>query len=407
MKSIWIINHYADPPGPGKFTRHFNFAKKLQERGYQVKIFTASTIHTTDVNFITNTERYKEMTIDGVDFVFVRASDYHGNSGKRIKNMLDYFLRVPMVTRNFESPDIVYTSAPHSLTWLAAYRIAKKAKAKFIVETRDLWPETFIQMGTMKKNSIPAKILYKIEEFIYKKADALIFTFPGGQEYLDSIGLDKKAHYVNNGIDLKQFEKLIQEEFVDKDLNDLEKFNVCFTGALGFANGLDRVLYSFKELEERGYSNIQLLLFGSGGEEEKLRQIVEENNIKNVIFKGRVDKAQVPSIIKKADLLLLSHIHSPGLYRFGISPNKLSEYFASGKPVISNVECGYDHMEKYNSGLTVKGDSVEALTEGILYFYNLDKEEYNKYCENSKNAAKEFDFDKLTNTLVEVFEEGD
>ena len=50
MKTVWIINHYADPPNVGKFNRHYHFAKKLLERGYEVKIFTASTIHSTDIN---------------------------------------------------------------------------------------------------------------------------------------------------------------------------------------------------------------------------------------------------------------------------------------------------------------------------------------------------------------------
>lgn len=37
MKTVWIINHYAEPPEVGKYLRHFNFARKLKEK-YKVKI---------------------------------------------------------------------------------------------------------------------------------------------------------------------------------------------------------------------------------------------------------------------------------------------------------------------------------------------------------------------------------
>lgn len=83
------------------------------------------------------------------------------------------------------------------------------------------------------------------------------------------------------------------------------------------------------------------------------------------------------------------------------------EYLASGKPVISNVECGYDLLQKYNCGLTVKGDSEESMADGIIYFYKLYKEEpgkYLQYCENSLKAAKDFDFKNLSEKLVEVIE---
>lgn len=84
----------------------------------------------------------------------------------------------------------MYSSSPHSLTWLAARKIAKRYGAKFIVETRDLWPLTFIEMGRMTRGSIPARILFKIEKSIYKSADRLIFTIPGGYKYVEDLGLD-------------------------------------------------------------------------------------------------------------------------------------------------------------------------------------------------------------------------
>ena len=114
-----MINHYAEVPPYGKYTRHFAFAKKLVKRGYDVDIFTASTVHNTDVNYIRDDRKVLDKEIDNIPIHFVKAGDYLGNTKSRIANMLDYFLGVQSITKNYSAPDIVYCSSPHPLNWIA------------------------------------------------------------------------------------------------------------------------------------------------------------------------------------------------------------------------------------------------------------------------------------------------
>lgn len=403
MKRIWIINHYAEPPTDGKYTRHYHFGEELIKRGYEVNIFTASTVHGTDTNFINDDSSFLEKEINKVLFIFVRASNYKGNGADRIKNMLQYSTRILKVSKNFAKPDIIYASSPHPLTWLAGYKLSKRYGAKFIAETRDLWPETFVAMGKMSKNSIPAKILYKIEKFIYQKADKLIFTFPGGKDYVESIGLDSsEVRYINNGVDLEEFnQNKTRYVLEDPDLDDDSTFKILYTGSMGIANALNNIVYAAKVLNDKGYKDIKFLLFGDGYKRKELEDYVKVNDIPNVKFKGKVDKKYIPGILSKSDLNIFTgkHIY---LYKYGLSLNKMFDYFASGHPIVSNVECGYDMLEKYKCGITVKGGSAEALAEGILKFYNMPKEEYDTYCNNALKAACDFDFKILTDKLEEV-----
>ncbi len=402
MRTIWILNHYANISGG----RHYKFAENLIKRGYNVKIFRASTIHNTNQNMITDSRKYLYELHNNIPFVIIKARDYNGNGLERIKNMIDYATGLMSVSKKFdaEEPDAIYASSVHPLTWLAGYRLAKRYNAKFIAETRDLWPETFVAMGKMSKNSIPAKILYKIEKFIYQKADKLIFTFPGGKDYVESIGLDSsKVRYINNGVDLEEFnQNKIKYILEDANLDDDNTFKVLFTGAIGEANALYRIIDAAKIFIDKGIKDIKFYIFGDGPEKEKLQNRVQESNITNVVFKGRVDKKYVPSILSRADLNIFCLEHLPNLFKYGLSPNKMFEYFASGRPIVSNVECGYDMLEKYKCGITVKGGSAEALAEGILKFYNMPKEEYDTYCNNALKAARDFDFKILTDKLEEV-----
>lgn len=409
MKKIWIINHYGDPPDVGRYRRHSIFAKKLVDRGYDVKVFTASTIHNTNINFIEDNKPYITKNYDGVEYIFVKTKSYGTNGIDRVINMVNYYMGVKKVSKDFGTCDVVYSSSPHSLTWLSAQKIAKRENASHIAETRDLWPKTFVAMGKMAENSIPARILYKIENNVYKKADRLIFTMPGGKDYVKSLkNIDiSKVRYINNGVDNEEFNKnVIENIYEDQDLDNDKKFKVLYTGSLGKSNNFRRVIESFKIIKEKGYDNIKLIVFGDGAEKESLQNFIKENNMDNVVFKEKVEKKYIPNILSKSDLQILSVIHCPELYQYGMSSNKLFEYFASGKPIISNVQCNYDILEEYEAGKTIDSSNNEDFADEIIKFYNLSKEDYNKYCENSLKAAKQFDFnlltDKLEKTITEV-----
>lgn len=405
-KTIWILNHYSRL-GSG---RHYKFSQNLSKRGYNVKLFAASTIHNSNKNRINDSSKYIEEVEGDISCIYIKARNYIGNGKQRIFNMLDFTRGLMSLSKKFdnEKPDIIIASSVHPLTWISGYRLAKRYNAKFIAETRDLWPETLIAMGKIKENSIPARILYKLEKFIYKKADRLIFTFPGGNDYVQSIGLDSsKVRYINNGIDIEEFNYNKKNyEYKDEDLNDENTFKVLFTGAIGKANAIKNVVRVAEWLEEKKINNIKFYIFGDGPERNELERYIEEHNLKNIKFKGRVEKKYIPSILNKSNLNIFSLEHLPNLFKYGLSPNKMFDYFASGKPIVSNVECGYDMLEKYNCGTTVPGDSVEALAEGVLKFYNMSKEEYNTYCKNALKAAENFDFkilaDRLENVTLEL-----
>ena len=403
MKKIWILNHYGEPPTIGTNTRHYKLASELSKRGYDVRIFAASTIHRTNINYIDDNRKFLEKEIEGVPFIFVRTCNYKGNGIERIKNMMQYAVGVLQITKKFEKPDVIYASSPHPLTWLSAYVIAKRYNAKFIIETRDLWPETLVAMGKISRNSIIAKILYKLEKFIYKKADKLVFTIEGGKAYVESIGLDmSKVRYINNGVDIEEFNNNKEINiYKEKELDKENTFKIIYTGSMGIANSLNYLIQAAELIQGKGYRDIQFILFGDGYEREELEEYVKKFNITNILFKGKIGKKYIPNILSKSDLNVLvgNHIY---LYKYGLSPNKIFDYYASGKPTLSNIECGYDMLEKYNCGITVKGGSAEALVEGILKFYYMPKEKYNIYCNNALRAAQDFDFKILTDKLEKI-----
>lgn len=397
MKTIWMINHYALPYEG----RHYKLAEKLAERNYRVKIICASTSNP-HIKFSEKNTRQTEM-INNILFSFIKAREYTGNGKDRMKNMMEFAFRAYRHERKEknEKPDVIYASSVHPLSWITGYLLARKYKAKFIVETRDLWPETLIRMGRIKETSIVAKMLYKLEAFMYKKADHLIFTMPGGEKYLKEQKINyKAATNINNGVDLEEF-----NENLKKFQYDLQKkadsFNVVYTGSMGIANALDHILEAAKMLQEKNEHHIQFHFFGDGYKQAELEHFAQTHQLENVIFYGKVEKKYIPSILNQADINIATS-QNLSIYQYGISLNKLFDYFAVGKPILSNIPTPFNKIETYECGITVEPDSAEALATGIINLSSLNEETYHWYCRNNLETAKKFDFTKLADQLEEI-----
>lgn len=406
-KNVWILNHYATNTFKDQAGRHYWFAENLIKEGYSPTIFCASTVHNSKENIDTGIQKYVSDKINDIPFVFVKSPDYRGNGKQRIINMLAFYKNLFPAAKEYAikygKPDVIIASSVHPLTLVAGIKIAKKFGVPCICEVRDLWPETIVAYGSLKKSSLLAKLLYLGEKWIYKKADKLIFTFPGGKDYVESIGLDSsKVRYINNGVDLDEFNiNKHNLNFVDADLDDNKKFKILYTGSMGTANELSYLIQVAEFLGSSGITNIKFILFGDGYQRSELEDYVKNKGMNNVVFKGKVDKKFIPNILSKSNLNVFTG-KNIDLYKYGLSLNKMFDYLASGKPILSNIECGYDILQKYNCGITVKGGSAEELADRILMFYNMPLEEYETYCDNALKAAQDFDFKVLTDKLEKI-----
>ena len=122
------------------------------------------------------------------------------------------------------------------------------------------------------------------------------------------------------------------------------------------------------------------------------------------MFKGRVEKKYIPSVISRADLNVV-HWEMSDILRYGVSYNKLFEYLAAGKPIFSTVRPGYSIVEGNRCGADTEGFTPEDFAAGIQRLAALSDEEQRRMGENARRAAKEYDFQALTRKLINIIEE--
>lgn len=413
MKKVWIWNHYATNMFFDQAGRHYWFSKYLIENGYKPTIFCASTNHFSDKNIDTKGKKYCVDSVKDIPFVFVNTPDYKGNGRKRIINMLAFYRNLFHVAKEYArlngKPDVILASSVHPLTLVAGIKIAKKFGIPCICEVRDLWPESIFYFNKIKESSLLGRVLVKGEHWIYKKADALIFTKEGDTDYIKEKKWDveqdgdidlQKAHYINNGVDIEAFNKNINENKLEDPDLESGKFNVVYVGAIRPVNNVGAILDVAKLL--RDYTDISFLIYGDGNQKEILENRVRDENISNVKIKGYVNKKYIPYILSKSSVNLLNYSNTQYNWTRGNSSNKLFEYMASGKPIISTVKMGYSLIKKYQCGVELESGSPEDLAQAILEIKNMPTEEYELLGEIAKKGAEKFDFKILTEKLIDV-----
>ena len=146
---IWIFNHYALPPGASGGTRHYTLARYLQDSGHRVTIIASGYNHwRRREEHLAAGESWRQSTVDGVSFIWLRTPPYGGNPG-RMWNMAVYGLRAwrgSWLSAIGERPDVILGSSPHLFAALAA-QLACCFRVPFLLEIRDIWPQILVDLA--------------------------------------------------------------------------------------------------------------------------------------------------------------------------------------------------------------------------------------------------------------------
>ncbi len=369
---IWFIHHHAVSPGSPGGTRHFSTARWLVRQGHVVRI-VASSFHYSvqaETREFAGGRRVREV-IDGVTFEWIKTRPYRGNSVGRLVNMVSYALRA-LATRPDPGegpPEVVMGSSPQPFAALAGLRLARRHGARFVYEVRDLWPQTLVELGRTSRWNPVVVVFGWIERLCLRRADRVVTLLPGSVEYLVAHGAARdRVTWVPNGVDLRMAGPV-------RPAVDRQECVFLYAGAIGVANGLDAVLDAAALLATRAPA-VRIEIMGQGPERHRLEARAAERDLANVWFRDAVPKARVHEVLAEADAFLMILTDSP-VFRHGISPNKLFDYMAAGRPVVFAVNTPIDPVADAGAGVRADPSSPESLAaamEGIAALSRAERE---------------------------------
>jgi len=361
--NIWLVNQYAVPPSMAGPPRHHYLARQLGALGHDVTVIASGfEHHGSHVDrMLAPGEAWRVGVMDEVSFLWLRIPPYGGNSWGRIWSMVRFGERVRsgIGTRGLPPAHVIMGSSPHLPGAWGAQLLAARRGVPFVLEIRDLWPQSLIDLGGYGPREPSIRALAWIEGRLYRKADAVVSVLPGAVEYIAARGgAHKRIEYVPNGVNL--------EAFPDPGPPCADgSFTIVYAGSHGIANALDTVLDAAKLLEsELGDGAPRFRLVGDGVRREGLLERARREGIGSVHFEASMPKSQMYAELAKADAFVVSSLPT-SLYRYGVSFNKLFESMAMARPTVVGLEASNNPIEEAGAGLTVPPGDARAMADAI------------------------------------------
>jgi len=397
--TVWIVNHYAILPDLPGGTRHYSLATRLARRGHRVTVFASGFHHLLrHETRLGPGELVRRDEVDGVQFLWLRTRPHRRNDWRRALNMAEFAWRLlARATRGEPPPDVVVGSSPHPLAAVAAERLAARHGVPFVLEIRDLWPQTFVDLGRLSPCHPLVLALYALERYLYRRAARIVTVWSDAWHYMEAHGVDPgRVTWIPNGVDFG----LVPPP---RPLPVSPALTVMFAGLHCDTVGLEHVLGAAEILRERGWGDrILFRLVGDGPEKPALRREAERRGLDTVRFEDSVPKHAVYDTLAQAHVLLAPHRNIP-LYRWGIGDNKLYDALAVGRPVVLTGDPPQNPVREAGAGLVVEGGNPRALADALETLARVDRETLAAMGRRGREYAEHrHDFDRLAALLENV-----
>jgi len=263
--------------------------------------------------------------------------------------------------------DVMLSTSPQFFNGLAGYLVSRLKRVPWILEIRDLWPESIVAVGAITNRRI-IRLLEGLERFAYRKADHLVVLTDAFKAHILTRGIPaKKVTVIKNGVDFSLYRKPLQASSVHfRELRLGGKFVASYVGTHGMAHHLETVLEAAQELS--AYKDIVFLLVGDGAERSHLITMRDEMKLSNVVMLEQQPKEIMPELwsLSSVSLVLLK---KSDLFKTVI-PSKIFESMAMERPVILGVEGESAQLVmSAEGGVCIEPENGKELASQVLRFY--------------------------------------
>ena len=400
---IWIVNHYAGSRLHGMEYRHYYLAQQFRRMGLRPIIICAAFHH-----LLTKLPAERTAEVDGVPYVWIKARRYEQNDSRRVLNMVEFSARLALRSlRELPRPEVVIASSPHPFVAVNGYRLARKHRAKFIFEVRDLWPLTILEVGGHSPRHPFVRAMAWAERLGYQRCDAAVSLLGGAKDYMTAHGLDEgKFVYIPNGIDPQALQSNVEplpaeHDRAIGDLKTLGKLIILYSGSHGVVNALENVIEAARLLADE--PTVHFLLVGQGPEKQSLQTRARQADLKNITFLPPVARSQMAALTQAADVGYLG-LQKKDLFRYGISPNKLFEYMAAGLPILFAIDTIHDEVAEAKCGFSIPPEDPPALADTLRGIAEMSREDLRAMGERGRQyVQRTHTYEVLAQQYVRLF----
>ncbi len=401
--NILFLSHYFPPEVNAPATRTYEHCKCWAAAGHNVTVITCAPNCPDGVVYggYKNRVRQEEI-IDGIRVI--RVWTYIApNKGflKRIMNYVSYMISATLhAVFTLRKIDIVVATSPQFFCGWAGVLCRWFRKWPFVLEIRDIWPESILTVGAIKKSGV-IRFLERMEKVMYRSASHMVTVGEGyRQQIMEKDISPEQISVVLNGVDLQFFQPVKDVNAIQREFRSEGKFICAYIGTVGMAHGLEVVVEAARQCLAAGKKEIMFLIVGDGARREELENQVKNLKLDNVIFTGRLAKQRIPEVITACDACL---VHLRGTELFGtVIPSKIFEFMAMDVPIIMGVRGqAQEFVLEAGAGVAMTPDDPQSLIECIDRIQSKGRE----FFSGREYVACNFNRDVLAGKMLSVLEQ--
>lgn len=344
---------------------------------------------------------YTTELADGVKIV--RVWSYITANEGFAKRILDYisFGVMSFIFGFFQKADIIVATSPQFFTAVSGRFLAFFRRKPWIMEVRDLWPESIKAVSAMNASGTVFKSLESLEMSLYRKAKKIIVVTDAFKEKIAERGiLPEKIKVIKNGVVLDQYKETPKNAELLDQLALNGKFVVGYLGTHGMAHKLDFIIECAAKITD---PDMHFLFIGNGAEKNGIIDRAKSLGVMNCTFIDTVPKAQIGNYISITDVALVP-LKRADTFKTVI-PSKIFENAAMAKPILLGVEGESQKIiETYHAGICFEPENEADFLEKLMKLKN-DPLFYKECQSGCRILAKAFDRKGLAKQMLKEITE--
>ncbi|MCW8895357.1 glycosyltransferase family 4 protein [Sulfurimonas sp.] len=395
-KKILIVTEYFYPE---EFKIN-EIAIEWKEKGYDVDVLTQNPTYPFGKIYKNYDNKwYSKDTYEGINIYRVKTvTGYKVSLFKKLLKYFTFMMLGSIVSLKIgKKYDYVFGFDVGALTGMVPAVLLKKIyNKKVTLWIQDVWPDSVYAYG-FKKRKILEFILDGFVKFVYRNSSNFAVS---GKGFIDRVSPyvenDKKIEYLPNWAD--EF----NEDLVPLKFSEEKKIHFTFAGNIGKVQNLDNIIKAFGGLGSEYIEKAQLNIIGDGSYFEDLKNLVNENNFKNIVFWGRKPREEMYKYFSSSDFLIVSLIDKP-IFSLTV-PAKVQTYIAAKKPILAVINGdAADIIRDNNLGYCANPSDISEIKETFMKCINADEkiiQEFTKNCEHLTNST--FNKNKIIDSLLQL-----
>jgi glycosyltransferase involved in cell wall biosynthesis len=362
---ILFLSHYFPPEVNAPANRVHEHARAWVRDGHEVTVITGVPNHPRGELFPGYVNRWlQEERVDGIrvlrTWMYLTANE---GFARRTANYVLFLCTAILAGLRAPRPDVVVATSPQFFCGIAGAVLGALRRRPFVLEVRDLWPESIVALGQLRRGSLPVRAVEAVERWLYRRAAGVVVVTRAFARHVAARGVpEDRIALVTNGIDGDAWTPRAPAPALLARHGIGGTLRVGYVGTLGLAHGLETVLGAAEKLAGEG---VEFVFVGDGADRARIEADTRARGLTGVHFVGLVPRSEVPAWLASLDVLLVMLRDLPVFET--VIPSKLFEFAAMERPIVLSAPRGEvrDMVESAGAGVCVDAEDAEQLAGAI------------------------------------------